>query len=276
MPYSRAEGALAGVRVALLEARMGAEMTELLLRHGATIRSVAAVREEPVECTGPIADFLERLEHSGRHLVVFLTGVGAAALFKEAERQGRLAFLLAGLNEAMVVCRGPKPASVVRRYGVTIDRPVAQPYTTDDVLSALEPVQLEGMEVTLVHYGERNTRLAEAFSGRKVVLNELCLYEWRLPDDLGPLRGLVRDVLAQQFDAVLFTSQVQWRHLLAVADEMQLRGQLVRALNKELVVAAIGPVCQAALEEVGVAPHVVPSVPKMGPLILALAAHFRE
>ncbi len=48
---------------------------------------------------------------------------------------------------------------------------------------------------------------------------------------------------------------------------------LIDALNSRVVVAAVGPVCRAALEEAGIRPHVVPTNPKMGPLIAALAEH---
>jgi uroporphyrinogen-III synthase len=151
---------------------------------------------------------------------------------------------------------------------------VPSPYTSDDVLAQLASMPLEGVEVTLVHYGERNARLADAIAARGAALRDLCVYEWHLPEDLSPLQALVRDILSHQFDAVMFTSQIQGRHLVAVADAMQLRNSLVDALNKDVVVAAMGPVCKAGLEELGVAPHVVPLVPKMAPLVSALAEHF--
>lgn len=45
-------------------------------------------------------------------------------------------------------------------------------------------------------------------------------------------------------------------------------------LNHHVVVAAVGPICSAAVEAAGVVPQVVPHNPKMGPLITALAEHF--
>ena len=41
-----------------------------------------------------------------------------------------------------------------------------------------------------------------------------------------------------------------------------------------VVVAAVGPTCARALEELGAPPHVMPEPSKMGPLVLALASHF--
>ena len=53
-----------------------------------------------------------------------------------------------------------------------------------------------GSEVTVVHYGERNETLARELGLRGAELNELCVYEWRLPDDLGPLQDMARAVVS--------------------------------------------------------------------------------
>ena len=52
---------------------------------------------------------------------------------------------------------------------------------------------------------------------------------------------------------------------------MGLREQLATALNSDVIVAAVGPVCANALKEAGVTPDVQPADPKMGPLLAALA-----
>ena len=55
------------------------------------------------------------------------------------------------------------------------------------------------------------------------MLEELFLYEWRLPDDVEPLRRFVRAAVNGDLDAVAFTSQIQVRHLLAVARDLGLQ-----------------------------------------------------
>lgn len=68
-----------------------------------------------------------------------------------------------------------------------------------------------------------------------------------LPEDTGPLRDFVRDPTGRA-DAIAFTSQVQVRHLFTIAGEMGLAGRLSDALNRDLIVAAVGPVCADALK----------------------------
>lgn len=262
--------------MALLEARMGTELAELVRRHGGVVRSAAAVREAPLDCAAVVAGFLDRLRRPARRVHIFLTGAGATALFQEAERQGQLPFVIESIRAGTSICRGPKPSAALKRYGLSPNASAASPYTSHELLEAMAGTDLRGAEVTLVHYGERSESLSDELRHRGAALNELCLYEWRLPEDLGPLQDLAGDLVKLEIDAVVFTSQVQWKHLLQVATALGLGDDLVHALNSNIVVAAVGPICSAALDAAGVHPQVVPDNPKMGPLVAALAEYFTQ
>ncbi|MEO5739294.1 MAG: uroporphyrinogen-III synthase, partial [Vicinamibacterales bacterium] len=233
-----------------------------------------AVREAPVDCADVVADFLNQLRTPARRVHVFLTGAGATALFQEADRQGQLPFAVESMKRGTIVCRGPKPTAALKRYGVRPNLTAASPFTSHELLDAMSGLDLAGTEVTVVHYGERSEALACALRLRGATLNELCVYEWRLPDDIGPLQDLARAVVNREIDAVVFTSQVQWKHLAHVASDIGLIDAIKHALSSDVIVAAVGPICSAALNDAGVRPHVVPDNPKMGPLVAALAQHF--
>ena len=269
-------GTLMGARIALLEGRMSSELADLVRRHGGEPYCVPAVREASLECADQVAALMDSLASGLCSVVVFTTGAGATALFKEAERQGRLEELLTALRGATTVCRGPKPTGVLQRHGVRASVPVREPYTTADMLDALAGLDLADQGVALVHYGERNTPLAEAVQARRARLQELCLYEWLLPEDIQPLQALVREIIDGRVDAIAFTSQVQARHLFHVAAGMGAADAMARALNARTVVAAIGPTCAAALKALEVTPRVVPDHPKMGHMVMALGRYIQE
>jgi uroporphyrinogen-III synthase len=260
-----------GRRIALLEARLSDEAAALVRRLGGTPDVVPALRE--VVQPGRVRPFIERLSSGTVSMVIFLTGVGVAALLREAERTGQLEATLTALRKTRVVCRGPKPVAILKQHQVQVDVLAAEPYTTKDLLDALATVDLNGQSLALVHYGEPNERLAAALLARGARLDELSLYEWRLPDDLGPLKTLVQEIIDGRIDAVAFTSQIQCRHLFRVAGDLGLVDPLIQAL-RNTVVAAVGPVCAAALHELGVTPDVIPARPKMGPMITALSEYF--
>ena len=180
-----------GKRVALLEARMSAELTAMVERFGGVAYSVPAVRETPVEQPEETTAFVDALCAGRFAIVIFMTGVGASALLREAEKRAHLDAALAALRSATTVCRGPKPVAVLRRQDVQVNITAAEPHTTVEVLQALESVDLNGKTIALVHYGERNDAIAGGLQTRGAALTEICLYEWRLPDDVTPLTRLV-------------------------------------------------------------------------------------
>ena len=265
---------LKGKRIALLEARMSAELSAMVERQGGTAYSVPAVRETPVEQPEETAAFVAALCAGRFDVVIFMTGAGASALLKEAETRGQLEAALGALRAATTVCRGPKPVSVLRRNDIQINITAAEPHTTVELLQALDAVDLKGKTISLVHYGERNDAAAEGLRARGATTTEICLYEWRLPEDLTPLTRLVGDIIDGKVDAIAVTSQIQIRHLFQVADKLGQHADLADALNRKTVVAAVGPVCATALRSFGVIPHVQPSHPKMGPMLIALADYF--
>ena len=259
---------LHGTRVGLLESRFSTQLAELVSRMGGTPVPASSVQEIPR--SEETAAFLDRLLTGRLSVVVVLTGVGATALLREAERRGCLPAVVETLKTATLVCRGSKPVAALRRYGLQPTIVAPRPYTSRELLEAIASTSISGVDVALVHYGERSTALSEALRARGARLDEVCPYEWALPDDLEPLRALVRNP-ASQVDAVAFTSHIQVRHLFAVAETMGLAPALTAALSTDVIVASVGPVCTHALKEAGITPDVQPADPKMGPLLTALA-----
>jgi uroporphyrinogen-III synthase len=265
---------LTGKRIALLEARMSGELSAMVGRLGGTPYSVPAVRETPIEQPEEIARFVDALCAGRFDVVVFMTGVGATALLREAEKLGKLDSALTALRKTVTVCRGPKPVAVLRRYDVQVSATAAEPHTTTELLQALDGLGARGKTIALVHYGERNETAADSLRQRSASVDEICLYEWRLPEDTASIERLVDEIINGKVDALAVTSQIQIRHLFQVAERIGRTRALADALSRNVVVAAVGPVCASALRSYGVVPHVQPSHPKMGPMLLALADYF--
>jgi uroporphyrinogen-III synthase len=261
--------------VAVLEARLGGELAALVRRRGGEPVCAPAVVEEETDVPGQLASLLASLGGAPDALVVFTTGAGVASLFRGARENGREPELRALLARATLACRGPKPAAALGKEGLAATIRAADPYTETELIAALAPLPLSGRALALVHHGERSPGLAAALAGRGARLVELTLYAWRLPGDREPLRRLVEELEGRRVDAVLFTSQVQARHLFAVAEELG-RGDALRAALGRTVVASVGPTCTRALEAFGVRPRVTPERSKMGALVAALEQHLTE
>src|SRR5256885_14347638 len=125
---------LKGRRIALLETRMAPDFARLVERLGGTPVGAPSVREVPR--VDDVDRFVGGVTGGAFGLAVFQTGVGVTALFREAERRGRLDDVIGSLRKTTVACRGPKPLAGVPRARVTPALPHAQPHTEDEPVEA--------------------------------------------------------------------------------------------------------------------------------------------
>src|SRR5919198_5508805 len=163
-------GALDGMRIAVLEARMPDTVAALVRRHGGEVSCVPALREEPRANGDEVARWLDALGTEPSPVVILSTGVGVARLFAGACALGRDGELRDLLRRATTVCRGPKPTAALQREGIEASLRVSEPYTTAELLEALSPLELRGRLVAIVHYGEGNVPLVDALARQGATL----------------------------------------------------------------------------------------------------------
>ena len=216
-----------------------------------------------------IAGLLGELELHPPKAVIFQTGVGTQALFAATDSLGITPKLLGLLANCVVVARGPKPTAALRSRQVRIDRSAKEPYTTVEVLESLEDLSFRGECVVVQRYGETNVELEKALRAKGAEVVEIPTYRWALPENTGPLAGLIDALERAQVDAAVFTSASQAHNLFALAEKLGKQGPLAANLSRTLV-ASIGPVCSAALREHGVKIALEAKPPKLGPLVAAL------
>ena len=264
---------LDGARIGLLEARLSSELAELVRREGGEPVCAPSVAEAAVNVTPQLPALIDDFTCGRTTLAVFLTGAGTTSLLDQARAAGSYEPLVAVLRAATNVCRGPKPAAVLRKHGIPVHLNANTPYTTAELLDILPPALVAGQGIALLHDGGGNPPLVEALRERGAFVRELHSYEWRIPDDVGPIETLLAQLIDGRLDAVAFTNQVQVRHLFEIGERTRRSATVHYALRHRTVVGSIGPTCSAALEAHGVAPHVVASPPKMRPLVAAIGAH---
>jgi uroporphyrinogen-III synthase len=259
-----------GARVALLEARLAGEAAAVVRRLGGEPVSAPALAEVDVDADDAVGRFIDRLGAASGSVALFLTGAAVNRLFTVAERLGREPALREGLRSGLTLVRGPKPAGALSRRDVPPSLAVPAPFTTAEVLTMLDTVPVAGRHVTVVHYGERSGPIVAWLEGHGAHVAELLLYEWRLPDDVGPLSEAVNDFIGGTLPIVAFTSQIQVRHLLHVAGDAR-RSRLLEVLDRSVLVGAIGPTCAAACAAAGIRRLILPDQPKLVPLLQTLA-----
>ncbi len=275
-PETRRVADLQGRTVAILEARRSEELAQLIERHGGRAYRAPAMREVPLANAAEVSAFLERLASGDLAAMIFLTGVGCRALLEAAAERASLAEVLAALERTRVAARGPKPLAVLRQYGVRVDLVPPEPNTTRELLEGLGSWPLAGRTVGVQLYGAPNAELRWGLEAMGARVEEIALYRWDCAADAGPLLRLLAELRSGGIDVLAVTSQNQVHNLFALAEACEQADSLREALNGPVLVAAVGPVCRSALVDRGVKVDVEPEHPKMGHLVLALAAHLAQ
>ncbi len=269
-------GGFAGLRVVAFESRMAAEASRLIERHGGVATVAPSMREVPLAENSAAFEFARRLTAGELDVVIFMTGVGAKALFEVLAGQYPQTSLIAALCKVTTLVRGPKPARALRAFGVDPTLEIPEPNTWREVLSELAGhTGLSGQRVAVQEYGVSNRDLIAGLEARGAEVILVPIYRWALPEDREPLRRALSAIASGQAEVALFTSATQVSHVLQVA-EVQGCAPAVRQALAAMVVGSIGPVCSAALREHGLPVDVEPSHPKLGHLIKETASRSVE
>ncbi len=259
-----------GLRVVSFESRLAEECASLIRKAGGIPISAPSMREVPLENNAEARDFAERLLEGAYDIVVFTTGVGARTLIEAMETVHPRPDLVRALAQTTIVARGPKPLRVLRELGVPVAIEVPEPNTWREVIAAMEEsaegVSLDGARVAVQEYGARNQAFLDELAERGARVEPVPVYRWALPENLGPIRDAIGEVVARTADVVLFTSATQVQHVLEVANCDGTAEDFRRGLE-EVVVCSIGPVCSEALTAAGISVDLEPSRPKLGVLV---------
>jgi uroporphyrinogen-III synthase len=231
------------------------------------------MRETPLEQNGQALSFGERLFANQFDMLILLTGVGTRLLNQVIETRWPAGAFAEALRRITIVARGPKPMAVMREWGVPVAVAVPEPNTWRDVLAATKGRPEK--RIAVQEYGRPSQELIDGLLARGAEVTSVPVYQWDLPDDLGPLREAVRRLAAGEVDVMLLTSSVQIDHLLRVAAELRLE-DAVRKACRRIVIASIGPATSETLTELGLPADFEPSRPKMGLLVNETAQQARQ
>ena len=253
---------------------MQSEMAGLIERHGGTPYPAPVLQEVYLKDSPEVQQLIQDVCAEQVHIVVLLTGVGTQALVESAAAMGLEQEFLQSLDTRTIIARSPKPAGVLRRHRIHIDVMPPEPYTSQDLVEAIQDMELSGKEVAVQAYGGPNSFLNRSLQENGANVREVTLYTWGLPADTAPVVRLIDDLALGAVDALAFTSQPQVENLLTVASQVGKEESLRKSLGQpSLAIASIGPVCSRKLREKNIKIDVEPEHVHMGNLVVALAEH---
>jgi uroporphyrinogen-III synthase len=256
-----------GLRVLSLESRRAHEIEVLIRKQGGEAFVAPSVRERALEDQTDVFRLLQELEAGRFEMLVLMTGVGLGFWHDAAVTRYPEERVKAALRNVKLLARGPKPSSLLRSWGLAPDVTIPEPNTWREVVEALK--NRPEKKVAVQEYGRPNAEFVQALRQMGIQAETFALYRWELPEDTRPLQEAVHKLAAGEVDVAMFTSSVQLEHLLMVAAEAGVKDKVLDALRTQTVVASIGPVMSATLEEHAITPDIAPLSPKMGALVKA-------
>ena len=262
-----------GARVLSFESRRATEVAALIPTFGGQPMIAPSLREVPIDANTEAVEFAQALIRGEFDIVVFLTGVGVRALVNAVEAVCPRPQLAAALALTKVVARGPKPLAVLRELQVPVWVAAPEPNTWHELIAALDGLAgefpLAGARIAVQEYGISNSELLDALRARGAVVTQVPVYQWTLPEDIGPLENAVTALCEGAVDVVLVTSSVQIVHLWKVAGA---RAAEVQKGLARVFLASIGPTTSEELRRRGLTPQLEASHPRMGLLVREAAA----
>ena len=232
-----------GLRVVAFESRKADDLRKLIRRLGGEPLVAPSMREVPLEDQHEAFRFAERLFASTIDVLILLTGVGTRILVQALSTRYPRPGILQALSTITLIVRGPKPIVALAELGLQPSITVPEPNTWRDLLNTLDAqVQVKGLRIAVQEYGHSNEELLEGLATRGAEMIRVPVYQWALPEDVGPLRQAVTTICHEQAEGLLLTSAIQVQHVLQIAKTMGVEARF-RAAAQRCVIASVGPMC---------------------------------
>ena len=256
-----------GLTVAAFESRMAAEIIRLIARHGGVPLVTPALREIPLDDNSAALKFGVQLTTERVDMLILLTGVGTTALLDLLKTRYPWPSIVAALKQTAIVARGPKPVAALKAFGLQPTLTVPEPNTWVEVVSTLDEYRpVKGLRVAVQEYGASNPDLLESLKQRGAEVFQVPIYRWTLPENLGPLRQSLNNIIDEKVSVLLITNAAQVDHVMQVLEKVG-KVEPFRAALKKMVVASIGPTASERLRHHDWPIDLEPSHPKMGVLV---------
>jgi uroporphyrinogen-III synthase len=256
-----------GLTVAAFESRMATEITRLIERYGGRPLVAPALREVPLEDNQAAREFGLRLLDGQVDLLILLTGVGTTALFDLLKTHHPSSSIMAVLQQTIIVTRGPKSVAALKAVGLQATLTAPEPNTWTELIAMLDQHRpVKGLRVAVQEYGISNPDLLNALEERGAEVFPVPIYKWTLPENLGPIRQVLNEIIAERVKVILITNAIQVDHVMEVLEQDGKVERFRASLNK-IVVASIGPTASERLRHHDWPIDFEPSHPKMGTLV---------
>jgi len=237
-------------------------LVDLLTAAGAQVLEIPTLEILPPGDFGPLDRALSALKTYD--WVIFTSANGVAAFFRRLFEAG---YDVRALGGAKLAAIGPATAAALRERGLAADVVPAR-FVAEDLAAALLPRMAPGSRVLLARAQEAREVLPETLARAGFSVDVVPVYQARPPREIPPAARPGLD--SGRVDILTFASSSTVHNFAALVGP-----EKFQELAQKAVVAAIGPITAATLQEYGITPQVQPeefTIPAMAALIIEFFA----
>jgi len=262
---------LAGCTLVLTSDRRAEELTASFERRGARVLHAPTLRIVPLVEDRLLLEATARVLADPPDVVVVTTAIGLRGWIEAVDAAGRAAELLDALGDAAILARGPKARGAIRAAGL-VEEWAATSETTAEIADRLLAEGVAGRRIAFQLHGVVSDPQVQRLRAAGASVEAVPVYRWGpAPDPAAVQRG-IDAICARAVDAAVFTSAPGAAALLDAAHECGRLDDLLTAMAKDVVPAAVGSVTAGPLRRAGVQP-LVPDRARLGALVRAVADH---
>ncbi|GAB3278870.1 uroporphyrinogen-III synthase [Kineosporia babensis] len=263
--------ALTGFSILLTCDRRADELAANFSRRGAGVIQAPTLRFLPLEEDDELISLTRQVVRRPPDAVIVTTAIGFRGWIETADSAGLAPHLLEVLSEAQIMARGPKARGAIRAAGL-IESWSAASETTAEVVDALVAQGVAGRRVVIQLHGATDESLIERLRVAGADVVAVPVYRWGPAPDPVAVERSIEATCNRTVDVVLFTSAPGAEAFLATAARLGRREDLIKALQMDVVAAAVGRVTAKPLLEQGINP-LIPDRSRLGALIRTTVDH---
>jgi uroporphyrinogen-III synthase len=205
--------------------------------------------------------------------VIFMSVNGVRYLFSAAESLGLRSQLKEFLGKTVTVAVGPRTAEELKTNQIHVSLIPAK-YSSEGITQSLHQVDISGKVIGIPRTSGATPTLAEKLREMGAKVQEIHVYESRLPVGENLKSKFLQDLTSGKIHAIIFSSSLCVKNLFQMFKEQISMEKLRDVMNSKLTVVAIGPVTADTLHEMGLKVDVMPDKHVFEEALTALARYW--
>ena len=264
---------LKGKTIAITRPREQAEeAAKLIVQKGGKPYFVPTIDIKGPSDLSAIKNFINALSEEKVDYVILMSVNGVQHLLEAAETLGLKKQLKACLNAVATMAVGPKTAEAMEKNQIHVSL-IPEKYTSDGIMQTLQEHCASGKTIYIPRTSQAPPELAQKLRQTGNRVTEIHVYESKLPRNKELNEKFLRDLSEGRIDAIIFSSSLGAKNLVAMLKENIDTKKLLNLINTKTTVVAIGPTTAKTLTDMGLNVDVMPEKHLFEEALDALAAY---